>query len=66
MNFQPQIILSLLAIKIFLENLIIFIVGKRPAMPEIAETVMSNFILFSKFKSLIITMLFLMQKYFIF
>jgi len=58
--------LSLLAIKIFLENLIIFNVGSKPAIPEIAETVMSNFIFLSRFKSLMITILFFLQKYLIF
>ena len=43
--------LSLFAIKIFLENLIIFIVGTRPAIPEIAATVISNFIFFNKLRS---------------
>ena len=66
MNFQPQIILSLLAINIFFENLIMFKVGSKPAMPEIAAIVMSNFIFFNKFKSLIIIILFLIQKYLIF
>ena len=66
MNFQPQIILSLLAINIFLENLIIFKVGSKPAIPEIAAIVMSNFIFFNKFKSFIIIILFLLQKYLIF
>jgi len=61
-NFQPQIILSLFAIKIFFENLITFKVGKRPAIPEIAETVISNLIFFNKFKSLIIFILFFLQK----
>ena len=41
----------LIAINIFLENLIIFIVGMSPAIPEIAATVMSNFTFFNKFKS---------------
>ena len=58
--------LSLLAIKIFLENLIIFNVGNKPAIPEIAETVMSNFIFLNRFKSLMITILFFLQKYLIF
>ena len=66
MNFQPQIILSLLAINIFFENLIIFKVGSKPAIPEIAAIVMSNFIFFNKFKSFIIIILFLMQKCLIF
>ena len=57
--------LSLLAIKIFLENLIILNVGNKPAIPEIAETVMSNFIFFNRFKSLMIIILFLLQKYLI-
>ena len=65
-NFQPQIMLSLFAIKILFENLIIFNVGNKPAIPEIAETVMSNLIFFNKFKSLIMIILFFLQKYFIF
>ena len=65
-NFHPQIILSLLAIKIFLENLIIFKVGSKPAIPEIAAIVISNFTFFNEFKSLIIIILFLLQKYLIF
>jgi len=65
-NFQPQIILSLFAIKIFFVNLITFNVGNKPAIPEIAETVMSNFIFFNRFKSLIIIILFFLQKFFIF
>ena len=47
-NFHPQIILSLFAIKIFLENFIILIVGIRPAIPEIAATVTSNLIFFNE------------------
>ena len=58
--------LSLLAIKIFLENLIILNLVNKPAIPEIAETVMSNIIFFNIFKSIIITILFLLQKYVIF
>ena len=52
--------------EIFLENFIILNVGNKPAIPEIAETVMSNFTFFNRFKSLIITILFLLQKYVIF
>ena len=58
--------LSLLAIKIFLENLIIFKVGNKPAIPEIAEIVISNFIFFNKFKSLIIIIFLVLQNNFIF
>ena len=36
MNFQPQIIDSLLAIAILFENLITSNVGSNPSMPEIA------------------------------
>ena len=61
-NFQAQIILSLFAIKIFFENLIILRVGIRPAIPEIAEMVISNFMLFNKFKSLIIIIFFFLQN----
>ena len=64
-NFHPQIILSLLAIKIFLENLIILIVGNKPAIPEMADTVISNLIFFKELRSLIITILFFLQKYLI-
>ena len=42
---QPQIIVSLLAIKTFLLLIINFVVGDRPAIPTIDEMVISNFIL---------------------
>ena len=45
--------LSLFAIKIFFENLIILTVGTRPSIPDIAATVKSNFVFFKKFRSLI-------------
>ena len=45
---QPQIILSLLASKTFLLFLMKYIVGSRPAMPTIAEMVISNLILKGK------------------
>ena len=44
-NFQPHIIASLLAIKIFLLNFVITIVGKRPLIPGIEEIVISDFFL---------------------
>ena len=44
----------------------IFKVGSKPEIPEIAAIVMSNFIFFNKFKSFIIIILFFMQKYLIF
>ena len=56
--------LSLFAIKIFFENLIILIVGTRPTIPDIAATVISNFVFFKKFKSLIKLILFFLQKIF--
>ena len=61
-NFQPQIILSLFAIKSFFENLIILIVGISPAIPEIAATVISNFIFFNKIRSSIKLILLSLQK----
>ena len=64
-NFHPQIILSLFAIKIFLENLIISKVGVRPSIPEIAETVISNFTFFSDLKSSRKYILFFLQKFLI-
>ncbi len=64
-NFHPQIILSLLAISIFFENLIILIVGNNPAIPEIADTVISNLIFFNELRSLIIIILLILQKYLI-
>ena len=64
-NFHPQIILSLLAISIFFENLIILIVGNKPAIPEIADTVISNLIFFNELRSLIIMILLILQKYLI-
>ena len=42
---HPQIIASLLAMRIFLLNLIILRVGKRPERPGIAATVISDFFL---------------------
>ena len=42
-KFQPQIIDSLFAIRIFLLILIMEIVGCNPAIPGIAETVISDF-----------------------
>ena len=41
-KFQPQIIDSLLAIKSFFVDLIILIVGFKPAIPEIADIVISE------------------------
>ena len=64
-NFHPQIILSLFAIKIFFENLIILIVGIKPAIPEIADTVISNFIFFNELISSMIKIFFFLQKFFI-
>ena len=46
-KFHPQIIDSLFAISIFLLNLVINIVGKRPAIPGIDEIDISD--LFLKF-----------------
>ena len=43
-KFHPQIIDSLLAIRIFFELPIIFIVGSRPTMPGIAEITISDLI----------------------
>ena len=44
---HPHIIVSLLASKIFLLVLANFIVGSRPAIPTIAEIVISNFNFFN-------------------
>ena len=45
-KFHPQIIASLLAIKSFFVNLIINKVGGNPAIPGIAEIVISALILY--------------------
>ena len=60
-KFHPQIIDSLLAIRILFVLSIIFIVGFRPAIPGIAEITISDLISLSlKLKKLIIfTLLFL-------
>jgi len=54
-KFQPQIIDSLLAIRIFFVLSIIFNVGFKPAKPGIAEIAISDLIFFLlKLKALII------------
>ena len=53
MKFQPQIIDSLLAIKIFFVSGIIFKVGSRPSIPEIALTQNDTFFLIIEFIFLI-------------
>jgi len=60
-KFHPQIIDSLLAMRIFLVLSIILIVGIKPAIPGIAEITISDLIFFSlKLKTFIIfTLLFL-------
>ena len=60
-KFHPQIIDSLLAMRIFFVLPMIFIVGFRPAIPGIAEITISDLIFLSlKLKKLIIfTLLFL-------
>ena len=46
-RFQPQIIASLFAKRIFLLILVNNIVGSKPAIPGIADTVMSTFLMCS-------------------
>jgi len=60
-KFQPQMIASLFAIRIFFVFFITFIVGERPAIPGMAEITISYLIFFSlKSKTLsIFTLLFL-------
>ena len=48
-NLQPQIIDSLLAIARFFVNLIIFIVGSRPSIPDIALIVKNTFFFYHSF-----------------
>ena len=60
-RFHPQIIDSLFAIKIFFENLMILIVGSKPAIPGIAEIVISFLIKLKSSKLLQIFIFFLLN-----
>ena len=61
-NCQPQIILSLFAIAISLEYLTMSIVGTKPAIPDIAQTEISNLSFLSNNFILLIIVIFLVFR----